>query len=140
VSSSGPALDYGRRLTDAEYQRRIVELHSAAHDGSDEADRELRRKELDLRIDYRLGCAFPGERRAALWNVQERIEKKRLGLAFGHLMRRMFHRLLVHDTRKLAQFTADEFAQVLSRQELIRFLDLRDADTPQLPIEREAKK
>jgi hypothetical protein len=132
---------YGPLLSDAEYQRRVVELHQAhAGAGSDDAEREIRRRELELRIDHRLGCAFPKDRRAALWQVQERIEKKRLGLAFRHLMRSIFHRLLVHDSRRLAQFAADEFATVLSEQELSQFLGLRPGETPALPVDREDRR
>jgi hypothetical protein len=133
-------LGYGPRLTDAEYQRRIVELHSGRAEASDEADRLLRRRELELRIDYRLGRDFPSERREALWQVQERIEKRRLSLAFRHFMRQMFHRLLVHDTQRLARFAADEFGKVLSPREVERFLGLEPGETPQLPIDREARK
>jgi hypothetical protein len=132
--------DYGPRLSAAEYQRRVADLHRA-HGGrmSDEADAEIRRRELDLRIDYRLGCAFPGERRAALWKVQERIESKRMGLAFRHFMRAILHKLLLHDSRQLAQFAADEFGRVLSPDELRRFLDLRGEEPPMLPVDREAR-
>lgn len=132
-------LGFGPRLSDAEYQRRIAELYALPNDGSDEADQALRRKELDLRVDHRLGCYFPKERRAALWQVQQRVEKKRLSLAFRHFMRQMLNKLLVHDTQRLARFAADEFAQVLSRSELERFLGVSDASNPQLPIDRETK-
>lgn len=129
---------YGQRLSDEEYQRRIVELHQA-HAGatSDQEERELRRGELELKIDYRLGREFPSERRAALWRVQERVEKKRLGLAFRHFMRMMFHKLLIHDSRRLARFAADEFATVLSQEELRQFLDLSAGQAPMLPVDRE---
>lgn len=133
-------LGYGPRLSDAEYQRLVVELHSGRTDGSEEADRRLRRGELDLRVDYRLGRDFPRERREALWQVQETIEKKRLSLAFRHFMRQMFHRLRVHDTRRLARFAADEFGKVLSPCEVERFLGLEPGETPQLPVDREAGK
>lgn len=134
MSDSG----YGPRLSDVEYQRRVVELHSGHVAGaSDEVEREIRRRELNLKIDHRLGCAFPPERRDALWQVQERIEKKRLSLAFRHLMRSIFHKLLVQDSRQLAQFAADEFGSVLSQEELSRFLDLRPGERPALPVDRE---
>lgn len=132
---------YGPRLSDAEYQRRVVELHRKyGGQMSEKADTEIRRRELDLRIDYRLGCDFPRERRAALWQVQERIERKRMRLAFRHFMRAMVHRLLMHDTRRLAQFTADEFGKVLSEEELRQFLDLRAGEKPALPVDREPGK
>ncbi|OGA12478.1 MAG: hypothetical protein A3D95_04265 [Betaproteobacteria bacterium RIFCSPHIGHO2_12_FULL_69_13] len=130
------APEYGRKLTDEEYQARIAELYGGrAGPYSDEADRELRRRELELRIDYRLGRDFPRERRAALWEVQERIERKRLGLAFRHAMRRLFHRLTQHETQRFAQFSAQEFGRVLSAGELKCFLDLEEGEVPTLPFD-----
>ena len=131
--------DYGPRLSAAEYQRRIAELYASPSEPTDEADRERRRRELDIRIDFRLGRDFPRERREALWQVQERIEKKRLGLAFRHFMRAMFHRLLMSDTKQLARYAADEFGTVLSREDLARFLDLAPGAAPMLPVDKETR-
>ncbi len=100
-------------------------------------DREVRRQELNLVIDHRLGRAFPEERRAALWAVQQRIEKKRLRLGMKYLLRRFANRLLARDAQALAGYAADEYATVLSPEELKRFLDLRDGQPPVLPIDTE---
>ena len=96
-------------------------------------ERALRRGELELSIDYRLGRNFPPDRRAALWEVQQRIEKRRLRLALGHLWRRFFSMLLQRDAGAMAAFAADEYSKVLSEPELRRFLDLNEGEQPALP-------
>jgi hypothetical protein len=74
-------LTHGPRLTDEEYEKRIIELHRDLPPmPTKDQDREVRRLELDLAIDHRLGRDFPRERRDALWAVQQRVEKKRVRL------------------------------------------------------------
>lgn len=129
-------LDFGPRLTDEEYQRRIVQLHGdlpASH--SEQRDEEVRRQELELAIDHRLGCDFPRERREALWSVQQRIENRRLRLALKYLLRRILPRYLAHGAQSLATYAADEYATVLSVPELRRFLDLQEGERPVLPVD-----
>ena len=88
-------LNYGLRLTDEEYEKRIVELHRGLPPmPTDEQDRQVRRMALDLAIDHRLGCDFPPERRESLWAVQQRVEKKRLWLALKYPFRRLFAKAL----------------------------------------------
>ena len=129
-------LDFGTRLSDEEYDRRIVVLRRGLPPvPSPEQDRELRRKELDLAIDHRLGRGFPAERREALWAVQERIEKRRLRLALGYVVRRLFSRLLTRDADAMAAFAAGEYGKVLSKPELRRFLDLEEGARPALPVD-----
>jgi len=128
-------LEYGPRLTDDEYERRIIELHRGLPPMPTKAqDEAVRRRELELAIDHRLGRDFPRERRDALWTVQQRIEKKRLRLGFKHLLRRLFGQPLAHDAQRLAKYAADEYAKVLSAPELERFLGVREDGRPALPI------
>lgn len=129
-------LDYGPRLSDEEYQKRIVELHSGVPAApSADQDRSLRRQELELAIDYRLGRDFPSERREALWSVRQQIERKRLRLAFRYLLRRLIPGQLARGAQSLAAYAADEYATVLSTPELLRFLDLRQGEPPALPVD-----
>ena len=129
-------LDYGPRLTDDEYERRIIELHRGLPPMPTKAEDEaIRRRELELAIDHCLGCNFPPERREALWAVRQRVEKKRLRFAFGHLLRRLFGGPVARDAQRLAGYAVDEYAKVLSGPELERFLGVPEGRRPALPID-----
>jgi hypothetical protein len=131
-------LEYGPRLTDAEYEKQIVSLYRGLPPmPSPEQDRETRRRELNLAIDHRLGRNFPEERRSALWAAQQRVEKKRLRLAMKYLLHRLITKLLARDAQSLAGYAAEEYAKVLSPEELRRFLDLKEGEPPSLPIDIE---
>jgi len=131
-----PSLNYGPRLTDEEYEKRIVALQSELPSRpSQEEDRAARRRQLELAIDHRLGRDFPADRREALWEVQQRIEKRRLRLAFRYLLRRLAPRLLARGAHSLAGYAVDEYAAVLTEPELRRFLDLREGEQPALPVD-----
>jgi len=133
------AVDHGPILSDDEYQRRVVELYSGLPPmPSKEADLEIRRRELDLLIDHRLGCRFPRDRRDALWQAQCHIEKKRVRLAFSSLTRALVPRRFRHGVEGLAGFVVNEYAKVLDPDELTRFLDLEDGKPPGLPFDRPA--
>jgi hypothetical protein len=131
-------LEYGPRLTDAEYEKQIVSLYRGLPPMlSPEQDRETRRRELNLAIDHRLGRYFPEERRSALWAAQQRVEKKRLRLAMKYLLHRLVTKLLARDAQSLAGYAVEEYAKVLSPEELRRFLDLKEGEPPSLPIDIE---
>ncbi|HME73405.1 MAG TPA: hypothetical protein VKM54_26610 [Myxococcota bacterium] len=86
----GNDLGYGRRLSDEQYDRRIVELYTDQPEAPSKQQQEwLRRQELELAIDHRLGVEFPRARRDALWMIQQRVEKKRRRLILWHLLRRV---------------------------------------------------
>lgn len=128
--------EYGQRMSDDEYERRILGLyHSLPPLPSPDQDRDVRRQELDLAIDHRLGRNFPEERRSALWAVQQRVEKKRLRLGMKYLFRRLTARFFARDAQSLAGYAADEYAKVLSPEELKRFLDLKNDEPPALPVD-----
>ena len=130
--------DYGPRLSTDEYEQRILSLYrSLPAMPSRDQDREVRRMELDLAIDHRLGRHFPEERRSALWAAQERVEKKRLRLGLKYLLRRLAAGLFAHDAQSLAGFAAEEYGKVLSPEELRRFLDLKEGERPALPVDIE---
>jgi hypothetical protein len=129
---------FGPRLSEEEYRRGILALYRDLPPlPSPDQDTDTRWQELNLAVDYRLGRAFPQERRLALWAVQQRIEKKRLRLAAKYLLRRFVSRILARHAQELAGYAAEEFAKVLSPQELRRFLDLKENEPPALPIDLE---
>ena len=128
--------DYGPRLTGEEYDKRIVELHSNLPPvPTREQDRQVRRQELELTIDYRLGRDFPQHRREALWAIQQRVERKRFRLLFKYLLRKFFAKSLVRDAQGLASYLVDEYAKVLNQTELECFFGEEEAHHPALPIE-----
>jgi hypothetical protein len=128
--------EYGQRMSDDEYERRILSLYCSLPPlPSPDQDRDVRRQELDLAIDHRLGRNFPEERRSALWAVQQRVEKKRLRLGMKYLLRRLTARFFARDAQSLAGYAAEEYAKVLSPEELKRFLDLKNDEPPALPVD-----
>jgi hypothetical protein len=131
-------LNYGARLTDEEYDLAIVALHSGLPAiPSLETRREVRRRELDLAIDHRLGREFPRSRRDALWAVQQSVEKRRLWLAFKYLLRRTLSRKLVKDAHALASYLVEAYATVLTQEELEQFFGEEEARHPALPVDRD---
>lgn len=115
--------DHGPVLSDEEYERRIFALYDALPPmPSVDAERELRRRELDVLIDHRLGVRFPRERREALWAAQEHIEKRRTRLGIETLARALLPQRLQPKTSRLARFAIDEYAKILTSDELERFL------------------
>ena len=134
-------LNYGPRLSDDEYEKRIVELHRRLPPmPSKEQDREVRRQELELAIDHRLGVNFPRERREALWVVKERVERKRLWLGVKFLFRKLIPKSLAKSADALAGYMVDEYAKVLSQDELNSFFGLREGERPTLPIDMDQLK
>ncbi len=134
-------LDYGQRLSDEEYDRSIVALHSELPSvPSQEQQREVRRRELDLAIDYRLGCDFPRSRRDALWSVQQKVERRRIRLMFKYLLRRFFAKSLIKDAQGLAGYLVEAYGTVLNRTELECFFGEKEVRNPALPIDAEQLK
>jgi len=128
--------DHGQRLTPEEYQRKITALYTQPSPASSEAgERAIRRRELELNIDHRLGCLFPKERRDALWAIQEQVERRRFRLVFKYLFRRLFAKWLARDAQQLANFLVEEYAKVLTPEELQAFFGLSAGEKPVLPID-----
>jgi hypothetical protein len=134
-------LNYGPRLTDDEYERRIIELHGGLPPmPTKDQDREVRRQELELAVDHRLGCDFPRERREALWAAKERVEKKRLRLGAKFLIKRFFSKNVSKEAQGLAGYMVDEYAKVLNAAEIESFFGLKKGERPALPIDIEEPK
>ncbi|MCX7110549.1 MAG: hypothetical protein NTX45_10555 [Proteobacteria bacterium] len=130
------SFDYGRKLTDSEYQYAIVSLYQERPDNyTREQDRQIHRKELDLAIDHRIGCDFPINRREKLWAIQESVDKHQVRLLAYWLVRRLFANLFLKKIHGMADFLVDEYAKVLSPEELAAFFGVEVGERPQLPID-----
>ncbi len=134
-------LGHGFRLGDREYERLVVELHEGLPPMPTKAqNREIRRAELELAIDHRLGRGFPRPRRERLWAIKERVAKRRLRLAGRFIVDRLFSRKQptggqVREAEGLAAYLVDEFAKELNEEELRSFFDLEPGAKPTLPVD-----
>lgn len=132
-------LGHGPRLTDEEYRRRIVRLHEKASPmPSRDEDRRIRRAELDLAVDHRLGNEFPAARRESLWQVMQGIERRRLRLIGEYFLRRLFRRdpLPESSANRLAKTMIARFHEVLDERELESFFG-EEWRSPALPVDAE---
>ena len=116
-----PSLPYGPRISDTEYDRRVVALHASAAGRGKDRDRELRRAELNIALDHRLGQDFPADRRRTLWEAHERAERRRRHLALRFLLGLMRTRSIEGATDGLARDLVSAYAQVLTPAELQAF-------------------
>ena len=122
-------LGHGRRLSDEEYDRKVVALYSGLPPvATRQQDKCVRRHELDLAIDHRLGIDFPRDRRDALWAIQQRVERRRIRLMFGYLVRWLMPGAVSRGANRLAGYLVDEYAKELNHAELESFFD--DASDP----------
>jgi hypothetical protein len=116
--------DHGRCLTDDEYRRAVIALHANLPPmPSHEQDLGVRRAELNLTIDYRLGIAFPSTRREALWRIHEQVEKRRVRLVLWHLIPEFKWRATERGASRLARRLIHEFAKVLTPAELAAYFE-----------------
>ncbi len=115
-------LDHGPRLADEEYERRVVALYDGLPPfPTRKQDAHVRRQELDLAIDYRLGTAFPRHRREALWAIQQRVERRRAWLMARHLVKWLLPGGVTRGADRLAGYLVDEYAKELTPAELESF-------------------
>jgi hypothetical protein len=129
-------VDHGPKISGEEYDKRIVALHENLPPSlSSDQEREVRRQELEIMIDYRLGTHFPKERREQLWQVADRVDKKRLSLMTSYLLRRPFKGRFLKKSQGLAGYVVDEYAKVLDRSELVMFFGEEETEHPSLPID-----
>jgi hypothetical protein len=118
---ANPSLRYGPRISDEEYERRVVALHTSAAGHGKDRDRELRRAELNLALDHELGQNFPADRRRMLWEAHERIDRRRRRLALRSLFTLMRTRSSEGATERLARDLVRAYAEVLTPAELEAF-------------------
>lgn len=123
-SPKGMDPELGPRLTQAEYEHRIVALHtSRSAMPSKVQDIATRRAELDLLIDYKLGTHLPPQRRDALWQEQVRLDRN-----FPWRLIISFVLNPTSPSSRMAKSQVRAFANVLSPQELSALLDLSTKD------------
>jgi hypothetical protein len=128
--------DYGTRLTDDEYERGVVELHRGMPAmPTPQEDRALRRRALDLAIDYRLGRDFPQTRREALWAASERVDSKRIWLGLRYVLGTLLRPVRRSHAEALTNALTAEYSKVLSPPELRQFLGLKEGQRPALPVD-----
>ncbi len=124
-------LGHGPRLSDEEYERRVVELYCGLPPvPTREQDARVRRQELELAIDHRLGNDFPHDRREALWAIQQRVERRRIRLMFRHLVRWLLPGGVTRGANRLAGYLVDKYAKELNRAELENFFGDAQARSP----------
>ena len=134
-------LGYGPHLSDEEYDEQIIELHRGMPPTlSREQELQIRRQELELAIEHRLGRDFPRPKREALWAIQQKVDKKRFRLIFKYILRKFFASSLARDAQGLAGYLVHEYAKVLSKKELESFFGVEEAHHPALPIDLEQLK
>ncbi|MBB6183481.1 hypothetical protein [Oleiagrimonas soli] len=106
----------------------MVALH--AHADAPEGRRDaqaLRRAELDITIDHRLGVHFPAERREALWRIQQTWTSHPLRSLLASFGRDLLHGRLSGASTIQARMLVQRYADVLNQEELCAYFDL-DAD------------
>lgn len=114
---------YGSRTSGAEFDRSIKALYENAPSmPSPEEEKELRRRELDLMIDHRLGRDFPKSRRDKLCSLQERMDKRWLLHSLTLLVKRRLG-LFSSSGKELADALRSDYSEVLTPDELRAFLD-----------------
>lgn len=113
------ALPYGPTISQEQLDARVLALHNNAPPvPTPQQDRRIRYGELNAMIDHKLGVDFPRARREDLWDVQQRLDRKRL-----------LHVLKGFVTNPLSPSDALDkpkirgFAQVLNENELQAFFE-----------------
>lgn len=107
---------YGSKISGMEYERRVVALHrdQPPHLSREEQVR-LRRQELEITIDHRLGVDFPRDKRDALWSAQRSLDRKVLTGALLAILGPRFH------SNWLARMLFRDYARVLSAEDMVAF-------------------
>lgn len=120
--------DHGPRLTQAEYERRILALNASGPAMPTRAQEDaLRQGEMDLLIDYQLGIDFPQDRRA---RVLEEHRKLRRRFAWRLLASVLTHPL--NPSGGLARAQVRSFSRFLDDAELAALFDLTLDDVERL--------
>lgn len=117
-------VSFGRHLDDREYEQRIVALHDSESPRLSKSQQTaLRRQELELTIDYKLGLDFPAERREALWLAQQRVHRKQIPVALLAFARKAMGSKKSVEA-PLVRLLTREYGKVLTASELRTMLDL----------------
>lgn len=122
MNSMNVELGHGPRLTDEEYDRKVIELYRGLPPvPTREQETRIRRQELELAIDHRLGKDFPPDRRDALWAIQQKVERRRARLMLRYLVKRLLPGAVSRGANRLAGYLVDEYAKELNQAELKSF-------------------
>lgn len=124
--------DFGVRLTQADYERRIASLYKSYPPmPTDEQEIERSYSELQILVDYRLGMDFPVDRRRQLWQAKRRLDKHfLLVLLWGFLTRPW------DPATGLMGVYGRAFAGVLKPDEVRVFFDVNEEDSKLLRLHR----
>ncbi|WP_265211977.1 hypothetical protein [Herbaspirillum lusitanum] len=116
-------LNHGPKLTRQQFDRAVVELYERqGHTLGTPHDAELRQRELNLLIDYRLGRDFPADRRIQLWKIQQRIEQRRFRTLAQSVLVKILPRVKINRFNVLLGFARQSYSEVLTSQEIAAFL------------------
>lgn len=107
---------YGKKITKQEYEALIVNLFE---NSKNIGEQDLKKAELNLHIDYRLGKNFPNDRREKIWEIysgiDDKIFKRKAKILIltilPNALRNYFWSNFIHSMEK-------EFLCVLSKSEL----------------------
>lgn len=125
-----PRPDFGVRLTQAEYERRVRLLYTGAPpQPTDEEVSKRSQIELHMLVDYRLGMDFPVARRKALWNVKRRLDKHPFRVVIWGFLTRPWD-----PATGLMGVYARAFSTVLNPDEIRAFLDVNEDDAKRLRL------
>jgi hypothetical protein len=117
--------DHGPRISLDEYNRRVLALQELSGPMPTAAqDRERMWQELNLMIDYRLGTAFPRDRRERLWVLRKELERKRLRLGLWMLVKRVFSGREKPNREWSGDLIIRHYSKALDPEELKAFLEL----------------
>ena len=102
-----------------------------------EIEKTLKAKEFSLAIDHKLGVNFPVEKRGALWNAKQRVERQRIRLVGRFLKNYILKREFADGMQVMLDQMKKEFSKVLTDEELQAFMGLEDGEALVLPIDPE---
>jgi len=126
--------DYGPRLSEKEYGKRIVALHSNLPAApSKPARMDVQRRELNLAIDYRLGQSFPQDRRTRLWEIHRRVGRRRMRMGLREALKTLLRMRRPSNVDGLAQWVVEQYREELSESELQAFFGKDEVVHPTLP-------
>lgn len=136
MQNRGPS-DHGERLSGAEFDRRVADLHlSLPEHPTPEEERAVERLEFDLTVDYRLGVDFPEGRREALWAVQQRVRHRSLRTLIAWHLGKALPRFLASTAHRLAAGVIEDYEKILTPREMDSFFGEEEVLAPGLPIDQ----
>jgi hypothetical protein len=111
---------YGKRLSNEEYVYKVTELYKDIPSSpKKKQETEIRKAELNLQINNRLGKDFPQDKRDEMWAAAERLEKKRASVGF---LVSAFAKGHGNPMLGVFQIAFNEFSAVLGDEDLVQFL------------------